>query len=74
MGTEVKAYIGSSVCEGVMVVYAGGDDDGDQADGLLAFVPVQPLASGTQVDVTWTLPPGVLGKNEKFPVVAFSVQ
>ncbi|MBL8751697.1 MAG: hypothetical protein JNK15_00235 [Planctomycetes bacterium] len=74
MGTEVKVYAGNFACDGVKVVYAGGDDDGDQADGLLAFVPLQPLPSKAQVEVTWTLPPGVLGKNEKFPVVTFTVE
>ncbi len=73
-GTQVKVYSGNYAIEGVLVVHGGGEDDGDQADGCLAFVPMQPLPSKASIEAQWTLPPGILGKNEKFAPVTFTVE
>ena len=49
-------------------------DDGDSAAGCVAFVPLQPLPPGSEIEIQWTLPDGVLGKRETFAPIAFSVR
>ncbi|MGB3969698.1 MAG: hypothetical protein WBO45_23385 [Planctomycetota bacterium] len=76
----VLAKVGCRVWSGnhelvvVPVVYGGGADDGDGADGVVAFVPLVALPAKSRVEVTWELPPGFLGKDETFPIVGFAVQ
>lgn len=69
-----RVWVGNHEIPGAMVVYGGGAEDGDQADGLVAFVPLVPLPAKERVEVIWELPGGYLGKDERFPTVAFSVQ
>ena len=42
--------------EGVVVGYADADGAADRADGVCAFVPLQPLPTGVRVEVRWELP------------------
>lgn len=42
------------------------------ADGCFAFVAAEPLPSATDLEVTWTLPPRVLAKDEQFPAATFT--
>jgi hypothetical protein len=59
---------------GVLVRYDQGDDDGDRADGCVAFVPLQPLPAAAAVEVVWTLPAPLLPKDQTFASIVFTVQ
>jgi hypothetical protein len=71
-----RVWVGTQELPGVVVYYAAveGADDGDSADGLVAFVPFAPLPAQALVEVIWDLPVGDLPKDERFPKVVFSVQ
>jgi len=69
-----RVYVGHQGAEGVLVVYEGAEGDADAADGCVAFVPLQPLGSGKEVDVEWTLPKGMLGPKETSVHVIFTLQ
>jgi hypothetical protein len=49
-------------------------DDHDHAAGCIAFVPKQPLPAAAVVEVKWTVPKGLLGKGETYPVSSFAVR
>jgi hypothetical protein len=53
---------------------SGRGDADDVADGCVAFVPLEPLESGAEIEVTWTVPPLLLKKREPFPAVRFLVR
>jgi hypothetical protein len=67
-------YRGNQRLEGVLVRYLGEGDADDVADGCVAFVPLEPLESGAEIEVTWTVPPLLLKKREPFPAVRFLVR
>jgi hypothetical protein len=78
---ECRVYVGTQEVTGVLVRYdapaVAGDaaaDDGDTADGLVAFVPFAPLPAKALVEVMWALPASYLPKDENFPAVKFTVQ
>jgi tetratricopeptide (TPR) repeat protein len=67
-------YRGNQRVAGVLVKYQGEGPEDDVADGCLAFVPLEPLESGSEIEVTWTVPPMLLKKQETFPAVRFLVR
>lgn len=67
-------FAGNLRAHGVLVRYVGDEPADDQAPGCVAFVPFEPLQSGTEVEVTWTVPRALLGKGEKFQPVRFVVK
>jgi hypothetical protein len=75
-GVECRAYAGNMAARGVLVVYALAAPEGDAevVDGCVAYVPLEPLPAGASIEVQWELPPGILGKNEKFAPVTFTVK
>jgi tetratricopeptide (TPR) repeat protein len=69
-----RVYAGSHNAEGVLVVYEGPETDPDTAAGCVAFVPLQPLGAGKEVDAEWTFPKGLLGPKEVKIQAVFTVQ
>jgi len=69
-----RVYAGSHNEEGIPVVYEAAEGDADAAAGCLAFIPLQPLGSGKEVDVEWTFPKGLLGPKQETIQVVFTVK
>jgi tetratricopeptide (TPR) repeat protein len=69
-----RVYVGHLSAEGVLVVYEGSEGDADTAAGCLAFVPLQPLGSGKEVEVEWKFPKGMLGPKDESVTIIFTVQ
>jgi hypothetical protein len=73
-------YAGDLPVNGVIVVYqdGGGDGDGvaagDAADGLVAFVPLEPLPVNHWVGVRWQLPREFLAEDQTFPEIQFTAR
>ncbi|MBL8726166.1 MAG: hypothetical protein JNK49_19125 [Planctomycetes bacterium] len=74
---RAEVYVGNHQVDGVLVVY-GDELDAvgapDQAPGLVAFVPLQPLPANTVCEARWTPPPSLLERKVPFPAVAFTTQ
>lgn len=69
-----RVFVGTQGQPGVLVVLAGDDAGGESAEGCLAFVPLAPLPAGSEVEVQWELPAELLGKDETFPPIQFTVK
>ena len=69
-----RVYVGHQGAEGLLTVYEGPDGEADTAPGLLAFLPLQPMDSGREVDVEWTFPKGLLGPKETKIQAIFTLQ
>ncbi|HEU4419730.1 MAG TPA: hypothetical protein VFT55_12395, partial [Planctomycetota bacterium] len=69
-----RVYVGHQAAEGLLVLYEGPDSEADAAPGCLAFIPLQPMASGKEVDVEWTFPKDLLGPKDTKIQVIFTVQ
>ena len=82
-----RAFVGNLAREGVLVVYDGKAEEGDHAAGCVAFVPLEPMPSGSKVEVQWELTPGLAPKpkdgkdtrsareaQRQLPAVSFTVQ
>ena len=69
-----RVYVGHQGAEGILVVYEGAEGDADAAAGCVAFVPLQPMGSGKEVEVEWTFQKGLLGPKETKVQVLFTVQ
>lgn len=64
------------LCDGVLVVYAGGGDADpapglDLAPGCVAFVPLAPLPAGEELTVDWRFPTELVGKDDAPPLSRF---
>ncbi|MFK7740053.1 MAG: hypothetical protein AB8H80_06980 [Planctomycetota bacterium] len=81
-----RVFANNLPVKGLVVHYVGTDAErtaaescnGPAADGLVAFVPLQPFAAGAQVDVQWDVPQVLLvearDRAKVFPPVVFTVQ
>lgn len=68
-----RVYAGGLRVEGVVVGWQGAGPDDDTAAGVIAFVPLAPLPAGSEIEIEWTLPKALLGEDEKFAPVRFTV-
>ena len=61
--------------EGVLVQYQEPDTVGGlTANGMVAFIPKEPLAPGKQFEVSWEVPAALLGKDQVVAPTAFTVR
>jgi hypothetical protein len=71
---EPTVYVGNLRAHGVIVRYQGEGPDDDTALGCVAFLPLEPLPAGAEVEVRWTVPASLLPKKETFPALVFTVK
>ncbi|MCB9878216.1 MAG: hypothetical protein H6835_11515 [Planctomycetes bacterium] len=73
---QCEAFDGNLRVDGVTVVYAldaaGDGAPPDTCVGVVAFVPLQPLGAGHEVEVRWQVPGVMLGKDRSFPTLRFT--
>ncbi|MBL9079372.1 MAG: hypothetical protein JNL08_17860 [Planctomycetes bacterium] len=69
-----RVFDGNLPIDGALAVYAADDTAHERCDGLVAFVPLQPLPSGHRLEVRWELPAELLPPETGFPAALFTVR
>jgi hypothetical protein len=69
-----RIYADENPVDSLRIDYGPAGDDGEQTPGCIAVVPLKPLPPGSKVEVRWTLPDGVLGKDETYAPIRFEVR
>lgn len=70
---DARVYAAGLRVDGVMVVYAGDESGVAAASSCVAFVPLAPLAAGSEIEVQWLLPASLVAADEALPTITFTV-
>ena len=66
---ECRVYASGQRVDGVVVACQGDDVPDDRAPGCVAFLPIAPLPSGTELEIEWQLPKSLLDGAQALPAI-----